>query len=52
MRFKTAALRARDQGERLISRDSGRTQFDVIKYQPDLLEEEDLFSDDWEIEYE
>jgi ABC-type uncharacterized transport system ATPase component len=43
MRFKQAIT----LGSRYIQRESGNTIFDVVKYQPSHLDEEDILADDW-----
>ena len=47
MRFKTAVKQAK--GYRYIQRMKGSTIFDVIKYQPNNLDEEDVWADDWAV---
>lgn len=47
MRFRTAVKLSK--GHRYIQRETGRTIFDVVKYQPAQLDEEDLVADDWSL---
>lgn len=49
MQFKNAVLQARTQGTRIIMRDANAAMFDVIKYNPEHLEQEDLWAEDWEL---
>jgi hypothetical protein len=48
MIFKNAVLQARTQGTRIIMRDANAAMFDVVKYNPEHLEQEDLWAEDWE----
>lgn len=53
MTFKNCARKAQKDGERYIHRRNDATcRFDVVKYNPSLLEEEDLWADDWEVDYQ
>jgi len=45
MRFRTAVKLAK--GLRYIQRLNGNTIFDLVKYQPEQMDEEDIRSDDW-----
>lgn len=45
MRFRTAVKLSTHN--RYIQRENGRTLFDVKKYQPELIDQEDHFADDW-----
>lgn len=45
MRFRIAVKLAK--GLRYIQRLNGNTIFDLVKYQPEQLDEEDIRSDDW-----
>lgn len=47
MRLKLAVQQAQKLGYRYIQRDNGNTLFDVVKYNVPLLDEEDIYSDDW-----
>lgn len=47
MRFRTAVKLAK--GLRYIQRQNGNTIFDLIRYQPEQMDEEDIRSDDWVI---
>jgi hypothetical protein len=47
MRFKTACRLAK--GLRYIQRMNGNTLFDVIKYNPENIDQEDIYADDWVI---
>ena len=47
MRFRTAVKLS--AGNRYLQREIGRTLFDVIQYQPNHLDEDDLVADDWNI---
>jgi hypothetical protein len=47
MRFRTAVKLAR--GLRYIQRLNGNTIFDLVRYQPEQMDEEDIRSDDWMI---
>jgi hypothetical protein len=47
MRFRVAVKLSK--GHRYIQRDNGRTLFDVIRYNPDLLGDDDLVADDWNL---
>lgn len=47
MRFKTAVKLAK--GLRYIQRMNGNTIFDLVKYQPEQMDVEDIRSDDWVI---
>lgn len=49
MVFKDAVLQARDNGTRIIMRDANAAMFDVVKYNPEHLEQEDLWAEDWEL---
>ena len=48
MTFKQAVTLSKGY-TRYIQRENGRTIFDVVQYNPDRLEEEDLWSDDWSL---
>lgn len=45
MRFRTAVKLGK--GLRYIQRLNGNTLFDLVKYEPEHLDEEDIRSDDW-----
>jgi len=45
MRFRTAVKLAK--GLRYIQRLNGNTIFDLVRYQPENIDEEDIRSDDW-----
>jgi hypothetical protein len=47
MRFRTAVKLAK--GLRYIQRMNGNTVFDLIKYQPENIDQEDIYADDWVI---
>jgi len=47
MRFRTAVKLAK--GLRYIQRLNGNTIFDLVRYQPEQMDEEDIRSDDWMI---
>lgn len=47
MRFKTAVRLAK--GLRYIQRMNGNTIFDLVKYQPMQMDQEDIYADDWVI---
>jgi len=49
MRLKHAIHQGRKAGIRYIQRMQGNTIFDLVKYQPDHMDLEDLRSDDWMI---
>lgn len=52
MRFKQAVKSLLSQSfpkDRFIRRDSNWTLFDVQKYQPSLLQDEDLWATDWRV---
>ena len=45
MQFRTAVKLSK--GLRYIQRMNGNTLFDLVKYQPEDLDEEDIRADDW-----
>jgi hypothetical protein len=45
LRFRTAVKLAK--GNRYIQRMNGNTLFDLIKYQPENIDYEDVYADDW-----
>lgn len=47
MRFKTAVRLAK--GLRYIQRMNGNTLFDLVKYEPSQMDQEDIYADDWVI---
>lgn len=47
MRFRTAVKLAK--GLRFIQRMNGNTIFDVVKYNPENIDQEDVYADDWVI---
>ena len=47
MRFKTAVRLAK--GLRYIQRMNGNTVFDLVRYEPSQMDQEDIYADDWVI---
>ncbi len=45
MRFRTAVKLAK--GLRYIQRLNGNTIFDLVKYHPENIDQEDIYADDW-----
>lgn len=49
MNFKNTVKLARKSGSRYIQRKNGNTIFDVVSYQAGLMDEEDVYADDWQV---